>query len=566
VVLLTILIIGCARIIDTYDHFNPVIDEPAHIVTGMEYLDLHSFNLEPMHPPLSRAVGALGLYLYGYRIPPDYQNTACDTPFIEEYFHIKQTVKSGYFDFACLHKGWHSVLWQNGQLHLNLALARSGILLFFIGACLFTWLLAQHLFASRVVAAGATALFSLLPPVLGNAGLVLTDMPIVMMLPALTYCGLRWLEERRWRWVPALAICLALTLLSKFSSLMLVPLLLIVLLTYYRFTTPSEKRLALITWRSAAQVITAALTGTLLLWAAFFFDTGKPRDSLPPVAAAYDQLPESLQQLADSTILPMPKLFEGIFAAHLKNEKKHSGYVLGKTHATGIWYFFPVAFGVKTPLAFLLAFFAGAFLLIRRSVVQRRLSWHSLPLTLTIVWLSAFMLIDVNAGLRHALFLYPFMSMIAAYLLLQLWEKHRLISGALAAGVLIASVMAHPRYMAWFNLIGMQNPSYFLMASDLDYGQDIPAIADYLAEHQIDQLQLCFFGGEHTLPHYLRRRDPELAARLKLTYNTCTKPESGYFAVNYLNLISVRPQDLEWLKAYEPVAKAGDTVLIYDFN
>jgi len=55
--------IGAARIISTYHVFSQTSDEPAHVVTGMEWLERETYTFEPLHPPLARVAVALGPYL-----------------------------------------------------------------------------------------------------------------------------------------------------------------------------------------------------------------------------------------------------------------------------------------------------------------------------------------------------------------------------------------------------------------------------------------------------------------------------------------------------------------------
>src|SRR5207249_504887 len=59
------VILASGRIVATYSVFNHTFDEPAHIATGMEWLDKKTYTWEPQHPPLARILCALGPYLLG---------------------------------------------------------------------------------------------------------------------------------------------------------------------------------------------------------------------------------------------------------------------------------------------------------------------------------------------------------------------------------------------------------------------------------------------------------------------------------------------------------------------
>src|SRR5580698_3746719 len=63
----TLILLGTVRIVSTYSVFNHTSDEPAHIVSGMQWLDQGIYRYEHQHPPLTRVLVALGPYLAGAR-------------------------------------------------------------------------------------------------------------------------------------------------------------------------------------------------------------------------------------------------------------------------------------------------------------------------------------------------------------------------------------------------------------------------------------------------------------------------------------------------------------------
>src|SRR5581483_3838706 len=65
--ILLFVVIACVRIVSTYDALSLTVDEPIHFASGMQYLANHSYTLDLQHPPLSRALQAVGPYLAGSR-------------------------------------------------------------------------------------------------------------------------------------------------------------------------------------------------------------------------------------------------------------------------------------------------------------------------------------------------------------------------------------------------------------------------------------------------------------------------------------------------------------------
>ena len=103
--------IAVVRIVSTYHVFGQTTDEPDHVATGMEWLQYGTYTFEPLHPPLARVAVALGPYLSGLRLK-DHRN-----------FWIEG----------------NELLLANGQYLHNLALARVGVLPFFLLATFLVW-------------------------------------------------------------------------------------------------------------------------------------------------------------------------------------------------------------------------------------------------------------------------------------------------------------------------------------------------------------------------------------------------------------------------------------------
>ena len=109
--------------------------------------------------------------------------------------------------------------------------------------------------------------------------------------------------------------------------------------------------------------------------------------------------------------LPAPELFQGIQDVRTHNAEGHHAYLLGKRSKFGFWYFFPVALGVKTPLAFLALLAFGMVLAVRKLQLRRVLI---IPLGFAAGVLAVGMASHINIGLRHILPIYLAFSIVAA--------------------------------------------------------------------------------------------------------------------------------------------------------
>ncbi len=434
VLALALVVVASVRIVATYNVFSNVIDEPAHIACGMEWLDKGVYQWEPQHPPLARVAAALGPYLAGIRS----QGT------------VHENDHSMYFEGnAILHRQ---------EYDHTLALARLGILPFFWIACGVVYVWGKRYFGAAV-AVIALFLFSFLPPVLAHAGLATTDMAVTAFLGAAFFTGVMWADEptvRRGVWFGAAT---GLAVLSKFSTLVFLPAGAgAALLAYFAVERPRPGDV----WESVQGRLpsfgVAVLTGAITIWAGYRFSFG-------PVHFAHLQL-------------PAPELFQGIQDVIQHNREGHPSYLLGMHSWYGFWDFYFVVLAVKTPLAFL------ALLGIGIATVRRRSSgcgW--LPLACALGILCAALFSHINIGVRHILPIYVMFSLVAAIgalRLLEQAEKRPWAGAALGALLLwlgISSLLAHPDYIPYFNELAGSHPENILVDSDLDWGQDLKRLA-----------------------------------------------------------------------------------------
>ena len=321
------LMIGTVRIVSTYHVFNQTWDEPAHVAAGMQWLDRGLYTYEPLHPPLARVLVALGPRLAGIR------SAGHDNVWIEG----------------------NSILYAGGRYDRNLALARLGVLPFFVLATLVVFAWARRI-GGGAEAVWAVLLFTTLPPVLAQAGIATTDMAVTATIALAAYCLMLWLDQPTRVRSLVLGLTLGLALLSKFSALLFLPAAMVAVVLCRRGerarnTGPGRTRTTRLRLTYAALLLT--------VWAGYRFAVG-PLTAPEAAHATAESAPlTALDRLARADVFPAPALFEGLGQLAAKNRAGHKSYLLGEVRTTGWWYFFPVALAVKTPLPFLLLTGAG---------------------------------------------------------------------------------------------------------------------------------------------------------------------------------------------------------------
>jgi hypothetical protein len=518
------VLFASARIIATYNVFNHTFDEPVHIACGMEWLDKGVYTWEAQHPPLSRIMAALGPYLSG--------------------LHSQNTERVG--DVARLHEGT-KILYSGHHYDRTLFLSRLGMLPFFWIACFVVFAWGSRYF-NRVIAVLAVFAFTFEPTILAHAGLSTTDMALTAFLGATFLTGTMWLEEPTMRRAVLFGICGGLVVTSKFSCLVFFPAsVALALFCYFVIQRPAMSTVWGELRRRLPSLGVAAVVAFFVVWAVYRFSVG-------PVPFAHIKL-------------PFPELYAGIEEVRQHNSFGQEAYLLGQRSRYGWWYFFPVVFAVKTPLAYLILMMLGIGLTLRGKSGFPH-SW--VPLAYTGGIFAVAMSASINIGLRHILPVYVAFSLIvgmAAYWILDQSGTKRWRIGALAllaAWFAGSSLLAHPDYLPYFNELAGDHPENIVVDSDLDWGQDIKRLAKRLHEVGATQVYLSTllaadFEEQHGIPH---RND-----NLDVVH-----PPAGWVAIGFtywkgsrLGLFNKYPDLTLWPDRYPPLERVGKSMLLWYF-
>jgi hypothetical protein len=443
------VLLGAGRIVSTYHVFSTTGDEPAHIACGLQYVAQHIYQYETQHPPLTRAMIALLPYLSGTR------------PRGKPTFQLE---------------GWDLITYEHHP-EATVTRMRLGNLPFFVLGCLVVFFWARRYFgpASGVI---AIAIFTMIPTVLAHAGVATTDMGLAACLGAAFLAMLVWAEEPTIKHGAVFGLCMALALLSKFTTLGFFPVGAgIALVFYLAAERPGVDRLHQLIKERATSFAIAVGVCVFTVWAAYFFSFGKV-----PVW---------------NVSLPAWEYFDGIRVALQHNKDGHPAWLLGEARRYGWWYYFPVALAVKTPLALLVLLLVGV-----------GVCWHNrgrvvylMPLAFTLGVLIPAMTGNVNIGVRHVLPVYLAFSVMASLGVMQLVQlsNRRAWAGA-AAGVLLVWLAAtgalhHPDYLPYFNELVWGQPDRVLCDSDYDWGQDLKRLAARLKQLGATQLNYGYINS-----------------------------------------------------------------------
>jgi hypothetical protein len=336
------------------------------------------------------------------------------------------------------------------------------------------------------------ALYAVCPNLLAHGRLVTSD-----LATALAFCAAAgaagWALARPGAVrVAAAGVASGLLLLCKATSLLIAPML--ALLAAWRAACDASggaaRRLA--PFASAAGRLAVAL---LVVWLAYGVSTSSEpaRGALDwtDVEAASGAFPSLLRVAREGHLLPEAWL-HGVGYAFVTTRERVS-FAAGVVGSQGRWWYFPYCVLVKTPLGTLallaLAAAAGA-----RSIRQRRAAAGgrafpgTAPLWILLgVYGAASVASNVNIGIRHLLPMFgPALILAGAAVRWCDTRWGRVAVPLLVVASALESASVHPHYLSFFNLAagGPEAGYRHLVDSNLDWGQDLPALGDWLAEQR----------------------------------------------------------------------------------
>jgi hypothetical protein len=490
--------------------YGPTYDEPVHLAAGWTDLVDGRYRLNALdHPPLAEMWAALPLLAVRPAV----------------FYSHPDWLSARVYHYADLFLYRNRVPWDRllGAARRWNALTLSLLL----AAALAAW-------AGRLdgepAAWGAASALALCVPWISNAALVTTD----GLSAALFFAGAALLappvERGRARWALAGAAAGA-ALAAKFNMILLPPLLACAWLAEAR----PEQRFA----RERGRILLAALCAVAAL------------------ALAY-------------RVARVPLWWTGLTATLERLSQGRPAYLAGRHGSEGWWWYFPAAILVKTPLSLLALAAGGAWRSLRRPRAEA--AWLLLPAA---GYLAAALTSKTQIGYRHVLPLYPFFCLWAGLASARLWRSG--VSGRAALAALLAfqawSVLrVSPNLLTYFNEAagGPLGGRRWLADSNLDWGQDLPALGAELARRGNPVVALSYFGTGDPAAHGVRFVPVGMSGVIDRA-GADRLPEGGpfYLAVSATNRAGVyfREKDaFSWLDAREPVARPGGTIDLFDLT
>lgn len=457
------------------------MDEGIHVASAYLAIERHDFRFDPEHPFGFRYLTALPVLALNPALPKDDQKLwdASSPTMYDSWVEARRWADEWVYESG-----------NNAQLMLFMA--RLPAL-----AVLLTLVFGSFLLIRKIWGEPAglwTAFFiAFCPTIIGHGVLTNTDIPLTLCYLFATYTLLRYYDKPNLANASFVAVSLGAALVTKHSAIALLPIALIWLL----YVAKCSK----LNWKTVLGHVGA---GAVIIWVIIWFVYGFSSPIRPNPSTLPSQTLQIYAQLADRGILDPDKFMNIIRwilpADYVKGMILVLGstvigrptYLLGQELPSGVWYFFPVLFLLKTQLvALLLGFFAivrGVPKLFKRPKLQ---PITILFLIITVILTYSSLTSKLNLGIRHiAPLLWIFCIVLGV-------TMARIVRGVQAFGFLRATIpfllvlaYTYPVLAQRSNLIGFSNELItpasngyrYFHDSNLDWNGGMKDIADAMYE------------------------------------------------------------------------------------
>ena len=250
----------------------------------------------------------------------------------------------------------------------------------------------------------------------------------------------------------------------------------------------------------------------------------------------------------DTIPIPLPAGFiEAFITGQYYNRfgKGHGPiYIFGDLSQLGHWYYFPVAFLLKTPLSTIVLIVVALWLTVRSLRFSAPTDESALLVTAGTIFFFFSFFTTAQIGIRYLLPVFPLLYVLVGKILVAgetMTLKKKSVIAGLSIFLVFSSFSYYPHYISYFNEICWDRTTLYkyLADSNLDWNQDNIYLQNYLKLHSNEK-------NIHVNPEH---------------------PTSGKIIVNVNSLVGItrEPFVYEWLRNnYEPVGRIAYSWLYYE--
>ncbi len=558
------------------------MDELAHLPAGYSYLTQKDMRLNPEHPPLIKDLSAIPLlFINGSASSPLISFPSQDASW--------QTDLNGQWVF-----GNKFLFWSDNPTEKMIFWGRIPmiLLLVLLGFYVFKW---AREFGGNKAGILSLLLFSLSPTLLAHGRLVTTDVAAAFGFFTATYYFLKFLAKPDWKKTILAGVFLGIALLLKFSTFILLPLFGLFIIFWAMIKNPDWRSRFKSFFAYCLKFIIILIIAVVLIWLVYIYHVWNyPQERqisdidilLTPNPLPYVRV-LALKMASIDLLRPLAQYLLGLAMVFHRGVSGNTTYFLGEVSTSGWKTYFPIVYLLKETIVFhalsamalILALFSAikavskGFFPGLKTLVVSRFREIAMLIFIAFYWFISISG-NLNIGVRHLLPVFPFTIVLIAIAIAGLLKPPflKLKTAFLAALICFQAfsvLRVFPSFLAYFNeFVGGPDQGYkYVVDSNLDWGQDLKRLNQWLEENKIDKVYLDYFGGSDAIFY--------LGDKYMLwhsAYDPVGLSESSYLAISATFLQNETGEVIKgsfghyrWLISgqYQPVAKIGYSIFVY---
>lgn len=463
-------------------------DELVLIPAAYYHLVTNDFHLVTEHPPLCKLLAGLPLLFIQPNEPQPQQ--------------IDPSISRADLEWSYAMRFWQD---NRPQFETISFWARVPMIALTIALGLLTFIFARDVFGARA-ALFAVVLFALEPTFLAHGRVVQTDMVAAFGLLLSVFAVYRYWQSPDWKHALWLGAATGIGMLTKFSMLILGPVLLILaVVLFWR----SPRRRAVI----ASHSVLGALMLLFVINAGYFFHHRPVVDADAQwLAKSFPTSSANLLMSVRALRLILPTDFVmGVYWQLHHSQEGHPAGLLGMYSQRGWWYYFPVAFALKTTIAFLIVALGALGWATYRVLAKRdrQMLFLLIPFALYTIFV---MMSPIDIGIRYYLPAYSFLFILVGALfdsVLRMGKSQRSRLAVISVIVILLGSMcwetirSYPNYTSYMNQFASARPHWwYLSDSNVEWGDEVKELAEYLRARGETRTRALLLAGYITLGFY----------------------------------------------------------------
>ena len=504
--LLTSLVIVIASVIAIASawHDAPIVDEDPHIGAGYSYIAGQTYQFNPEHPPLAKDLAGLALLPLGI-----------NSNFLATYNASHQGIVNDQWNFG------RALIYNSGVDPITLIrLAKLPLILFFIFSGWLIYLWTKKTYNPRA-ALLAVFLFAFCPTIVAHARFVTTDVPALFGILFASYFFLKYLKEQNVGnfWLASSSFGVA--LLTKFSAFLLIPYFLLLALVWawsqhHEYFRPIVR---LVTKTILIMVVGfVVIVGPVYQLHVYNYPPAQQKNDTESLLKYYpiSTLSSAIIWASDKPVLrPYAQWGLGMAMVFQRAEGGKRTYFMGQLSSKSFKAYFPVVYVLKEPIPFLILLLGAIWLGFKswrknREKFKNKIRDHFSVFTM-LLWIFIYVAASINAnlniGIRHLIPIYGFVFVLVAGQIEAVISSRkwlRIFVFVFLGWYLAEFASVYPYYLTYYNEFARLRPPWateglvgghnYAVDSNLDWGQDLWRLGDFVKTNNIQKIYVDYFG------------------------------------------------------------------------